>query len=319
MSNLKLSVIVPTRDRPEKLNSTLAALARQQDIDPRDYELIVVDDGSDPPVAIERGARARVAHLIRLDGDGRSVARNKGAEAAGGELLVFVDDDVLVSPGFLSAHWGARLDWPGALQVGATPLPETALAAPFGRFRQRLEDALVPDSAGPLQARRFTAQNMAVERSVFRRLGGFDPELSVGEDQDLALRHTADGGPIVFVPQARGVHDDHDALDLESYCARGERYMAELVRLGARHPDWPGTVERALVNGPVRLGGEPASLTAKKLLKGVLMWAPMHAIGLGLVSLIEKLAPDSGLLDRLYRVHLGAHLQRGYRRGLRDA
>ena len=51
MSDLKLSVIVPTRDRPEKLGRTPAALAEQGDLDQKDYELIVVDDGSVPTAA----------------------------------------------------------------------------------------------------------------------------------------------------------------------------------------------------------------------------------------------------------------------------
>jgi GT2 family glycosyltransferase len=256
---------------------------------------------------------------MRLEGDGPSAARNRGASAARGELLVFVDDDMQIGPTFLACHWQAHLEWPGALQVGSIRLPEPAMATPFGRFRQHLEAHEVPDSAGPVEATNFcTAANMATERSVFERLGGFDPWLSAGEDQDLALRHTDRGGCIVFVPAARAVHND-DALSVESYCDRAERYMEELVRFGARHPDWPSSVERARVNGPTRWGREPASLSAKKLVKRALMWAPIHAVALGLVSIVERLAPESRLLDRLYRMHLGAHLQRGYRHGLRRA
>jgi glycosyltransferase involved in cell wall biosynthesis len=319
MSDLKLSVIVPTRDRSERLRPALAVLAAQEDLDPMEYELIVVDDGSVPPVAPRNPANGPVTSVMRLEGDGPSAARNLGASAARGELIVFVDDDMQVVPNFLASHWQAHLEWPGMLQVGFNRLSETMLASPFGRFRQRLEHEFLPKLAGPVEARTAInycpAANMAIERRTFERLGGFDPKLSTGEDQDLAVRHTDRGGRIVFVPAARAVHDDV-ALGLESYCGRAERYMEELVRFGARHPDWPDSVERARVNGPTRWGREPASLSAKKLLKGVLIWGPVHAIGLGLVSALERLAPDSGLLDRLYRAHLGAHLQRGYRRGL---
>jgi glycosyltransferase involved in cell wall biosynthesis len=318
-SRPKMSVIVPTRDRPEKLGATLAALGRQQDMDPTAYELIVVDDGSVPPAIAETPADGPEARVIRLEGDGPSAARNRGATAARGELLVFVDDDMEVAPSFLASHLQAHVEWPGMLQVGFNRLSEEETATPFGRFRQRLEDQSMPSLPGRVEAPNFcTAANMAIESSLFGRLGGFDSKLSTGEDQDLAMRHTEAGGGIVFVPAAHAVHND-SAVGLTGYCARAERYMEELVRFGARHPDWPDSVERARVNGPIRWAREPPGLSAKKLLKTVLLWRPVHVTMLRLVSLVEAIAPESRLLDKLYRVLLGAHLQRGYRRGVRSA
>src|SRR5262245_36564465 len=255
MAEPKLSVVVPTRNRPERLRRTLAALGDQQGLDGKEYELIVVDDGSIPPATLSEASGEATVTLVRLEGEERSVARNRGAECARGELIVFVDDDIRVSPTFLASHWDAHLNWPGALQVGSIQLPDVATATPFGAFRQRLEEEGVPDTSGPVAARNFcTAQHMAVEQSIFRALGGFDPALSVAEDQDLALRHSARGGGIVFVSSAAAIHDDDSALTLGSYGERAEFYMQELVRFGAQHPDWPENAERARVNGPVRWG-----------------------------------------------------------------
>ena len=120
------------------------------------------------------------------------------------------------------------------------------------------------------------------------------------------------------MPAARAIHND-SAVGLTGYCARAERYMEELVRFSARHPEWPDNLERARVNGPVRWRQEPIRLSAKKLVKTALMWRPIGAAALGLVSILERISPKSRLLDKLYRILLGAHLQRGYRRGLRSA
>jgi GT2 family glycosyltransferase len=314
----KVSVVIPTRDRPEKLRATLAALFRQAEFDQANYEVIVVDDGSFPPVDL-KSAGGGAVKLDRLEGGGRSAARNRGAELSVGELLIFVDDDMQVGETFLAAHWRAHVQWPGVLQLGAVRLPSVALVTPFGRFRQALEDQSVPDGAGPIPSLTYwTAQNMAIEREAFARLGGFNPELSVSEDQDLAERHAGRGGELVFVPDAAAVHDD-DALTLDSYCDRAERYMAELVRFGALHPGLPDTVERARVNGPTRWGREPAGLTAKKLLKTALTWPVVGSGTHALVRALERYRPESRTLDRLYRAILGAHLQHGYRRGLRSA
>jgi glycosyltransferase involved in cell wall biosynthesis len=274
MSHMKLRVIVPTRDRPAKLGETLTALADQRGLDRGEYELIVVDDGSVPPAALPMLAAQPVVRMIRLEGAGPSAARNCGASAARGELLVFVDDDMRVGAAFLISHWRAHIEWSEALKVGSVRLPKAAIATPFGRFRQRLEDKPIPDGGGVVQARNFcTAANMAIER------GGLE-------------------------------------LGVEGYSNRAERYMEELVRFGARHMDRPESTERARVNGPTRWGEEPLRLSAKKVLKVALTWAPIHAAVLALVRIVERISPNSSLLDRLYRVHLGAHLQRGYRRGL---
>jgi GT2 family glycosyltransferase len=319
MPELKLSVVIPTRDRPGKLSSTLGALTKQRDFDNRDYEVIVVDDGSDPPVRGQIPNHAPLAEIVRLAGAGPSAARNRGAGFAKGSLLVFLDDDLQVDPGFLTSHWQAHLKWPEALQVGSIRLPEELVATPFGRFRQRLEDQQVPTASGPVKARNFcTAANMAIERSAFQRLGGFDEGLNASEDQDLALRHTDSGGEIVFAQAARAIHND-EAVDLDSYCLRAERGMEDLVAFAAQHPDRSENVERARVNGPVRWGREPITLSAKKLAKRILMLPPVRAATRVLISVLERLAPDSELLDRFYRALLGAHLQRGYRRGLRRA
>jgi GT2 family glycosyltransferase len=320
MADLKLSVVVPTRNRPEKLRRTLTALSEQRGFDASsDYEVIVVDDGSVPRVEAVTRSTGPVSEVLRLGGDGPSAARNLGASRARGELLVFVDDDMQVADDFLESHWQAHLEWPDSLQVGSNRLPDAALERPFGRFRQRMEAEPMPALAGPIDTHQFsTAANLAIQREAFERLGGFDPALSTGEDQDLALRHTEQGGRIVFVPNARAVHDD-DALSLRGYCERAQRYMEEIVRFGGAHPDLPETVDRAEVNGPIRWRAEPVTRSAKKLIKAALIWPPIRAVAFAAVRLLERIAPDSSALDRLYRTILGAYLQRGYRSALGGA
>ena len=97
---LRVTVVVPTRGRAAYLEVTLDSLRRQRTETP--HELIVVDDGATdatPEVAERFGAR-----LIR-HGERRSLnaARNSGLRAAGAPLVAFVDDDVLVPPGWLDA------------------------------------------------------------------------------------------------------------------------------------------------------------------------------------------------------------------------
>ena len=311
---IEISVVVPTRNRLEKLNQTLSSLAKQT-LDPARYEVLVVDDGSEPPIQLPtRGPTERFRVLRIMHGE-RSAARNHGATVATGEFLAFVDDDMILAPVFLEAHRAAQRQWPGALAVGAVSLPEEVVGTPFGRFRADLETRGVPHQRGVVIQPNFcTATNMSLSKEGFLALGGFDPDLVSAEDQDLALRHSARGGAIVFIPEAVAIHNDH-SLDIRSYCRRAEWGAENMMPFCQHHPDLTENRLRAVVNGPVRWRTDSASLVLKKLLKSVLGSGSVPEILFALTGLVERVNPSSRVLSWLYQMLLGVHLQRGFRRG----
>jgi GT2 family glycosyltransferase len=304
----RVSIVIASRDRNEELATTVAPLGASEGV-----EIIVVDDGSARPVAVPG------AGVIRTPGLGRSEARNTGARAAAADLLLFLDDDITVSPGLLPAHLGAhqgRAD--DLLVVGAIRLPESALRTPFGRFRQRLEASGLPGPGRPVPPNFCAAANMSISRARFLALGGFAEDLQEAEDQDLALRHSAKGGQIVFLPEAEAIHRD-SAVDIRSYCERVERGAGHVVRFCRRYPQWPDNALRARVNGPLHLRGEPVGLSARKLIKTSLGLPPLRDALFAAIRVLERRAPEHAVLDRLYRIAIGAHIQRGFRSGLAAA
>ncbi len=103
----KISVVMPTHDKAPYLALTLASFVGQSF---RDFELIVVDDGStdDTREVLSRyGDRLPLRPVHRTQG-GRAAARNSGLAAARGEVIVFNDDDRLVAPSFLAEHWARQ-------------------------------------------------------------------------------------------------------------------------------------------------------------------------------------------------------------------
>jgi glycosyltransferase involved in cell wall biosynthesis len=105
------SVIITAYQRPDRLREALRSV---QDQTYRDFEVIVVDDGSQPPldgVADEFRADPRIRYL-RLENGGPGRARRKGTEAAGGRWLCFLDDDDL----YLSRHLATLAPYCGAQQ-----------------------------------------------------------------------------------------------------------------------------------------------------------------------------------------------------------
>jgi glycosyltransferase involved in cell wall biosynthesis len=310
----RLSVVIPTRNRQSALHRVLRSL-QHQTLAPSAYEVLVVDDGSDPPVRCASSTGGPMLRLIRLPHVERSAARNQGAREARGEILVFIDDDMLPGRNLLEAHAVAQAEWPSALAAGEITLPPETLRTPFGLFRSGLETSALPSSRGPVSRPNFaTAANMSVSRDRFLALGGFDPSIVTSEDQDLALRHSAAGGTIVYLPEATAVHDD-SATSLREYCRRAEWGAEHMAPFCHRYPAWPDNQRRRTVNGPISWSEDPPRLILRKAGKHLVGWPPLLGLLHALIERLEAHAPSSRLLASLYRLALGIHLQRGFRRG----
>lgn len=306
-----LSVIVPTRNRYEKLLKTIESL-RKQTLNAEDYEIIVVDDGSTKPVEIS-GVK-----VLRLEGVERSVARNTGAKIANGELLVFVDDDMEVCQTFLEEHKKAFDEWNDALLVGRVSLSDELLKTSFGKFRQELEQDVVPLKEGLTDVQNLcTAQNMAISKERFFALGGFDSKIISCEDQDFALRHRAENGRTAFVSTALAVHHD-DAIDIRAYCRRCEWGMQKMIPYCKRHADFQDNIEREQTNGLLKFRQESFSRSIRKTFSKFLSFQVCIEILFFLTRLAERFAPNSFLLKRLYSLLIGLHNFRGYRKGINE-
>lgn len=180
---MRMSAIVPATDRPSTLSECIGALEAAQDAPD---EVIVV---SEP------------------DGAGPAQARNEGARRAGGDLLVFVDADVLVHADALSrlrALFDADRDLAAAF--GSYDDAPRAPGAVSG-FRNLLHHHVHQSSPGP--ASTFWAGLGAVRRDAFEAAGGFDelryPRSSV-EDIDFGLRLSSAGRRCVLDPAIQGTH-----------------------------------------------------------------------------------------------------------------
>jgi glycosyltransferase involved in cell wall biosynthesis len=207
---IQFSVIVPTRNRPSQLRACLAALTCQEF--PRDcFEVIVVDDGSELPLAEIPHVR-----LLRQPHRGPAMARNTGAAQARGRWLAFTDDDCLPVPTWLAAL-AARLTAHPECLVGG-PVVNLLTDNPYAGASQQLVSYLLSYHNADLdRSGFFTSNNMAVATAAFIEAGGFDPALprAAAEDRELCDRWHHQHRPMTFVPEAV-VHHMH-ALDLRSF------------------------------------------------------------------------------------------------------
>jgi glycosyltransferase involved in cell wall biosynthesis len=212
---MEISVVVLSYNSRDVLRRALERLAAQDF--PRDaYEVIVSDDGSTDGTADMIRALAFPAALRHVVGPhaGISAVRNRGADAARGRVVLFVDADFWAEPGLLAAHH--RRYPPDAARVavqGATPIDPDSLTTPFMRVKEVSPDLTVR-SRHRMSPYHTIFRNASVLKTDLDGAGGFD-EAFPGygyEDLDLALRMSAEGVVFEYEPDAVGYH--HHVEDL---------------------------------------------------------------------------------------------------------
>ncbi len=234
-----VSVVIPTYNRRPILEKCLLALERQQACREIDrYEVVVVDDGStDGTPDWLRGAAERFPHvrLIEQSHGGPAEGRNRGVDHAHGDVIVFIDSDLVVTDSFLSCHasslvrsWEARGD---RLCFTYGAVVNTANFEQPTAERHKLRD---------LSWAYFATGNVAIAKEVLQRAGLFDTAFRLygWEDLELGERLRRIGVQLIKCPAAVGYHW-HPALTLDQIPrlieVEGERARMGLVFF-RKHP-----------------------------------------------------------------------------------
>lgn len=223
---MKASVIVCTRDRCVRLEALLASLAAAKPAAGMELELVVVDDGSRDAtsVTVKRFASSAnfPAYLLQQPGRGLAAARNRGLREVRGDLIIFLDDDCVVSANYfreVAARFAAD-DQP-VFRGGRVVLGDPAdapLTIKTSSYTERLAERADPGGF-------ILGCNMAMPRTVLAKVGLFDERFGAGaplksaEDTDYMLRASLAGIRVEYVP------------DMTVYHHHGRRTAGEVGRV----------------------------------------------------------------------------------------
>ena len=242
MNRIELSVVIPAHNAEQYIGQQLDALARETWTG--DWEVVVVDN-----LSTDRTAEIAAAFVDRIptlrvvrayDRRGPSYPRNVGVDAARAEAVAFCDADDVICPGWLEAIGNTVQQQPfvtGALDVDRLNSPW--LADSRGR----------PSRSGPLRYRALfdvaSGGNMAVQRELWDRLGGFSETLEAAEDIEFSMRAWMAGINLKMEPGA--VVQYRYREDVGALWRQGQAYGVgrvqvdkELRRLGYRVTTWAG-------------------------------------------------------------------------------
>lgn len=225
---ITLSVIVPTKDRGLVLHRTLSALS--ESLWGLESEVVVVNDGKDPLTPLMQSFPE--FHFIKNPGRGVASARNFGVTKASGSLLLFLDDDILVSAQsvrhVIALHEEHRkacfnLNWEYTEELNGK-LQETL----FGRFLQYhrmtsfrgwYNDENSWRENELFESKSVASFHLSIERNCFLKSGGYNEGFPFAgfEDYDFPLRLRAAGVRFFIDTRVTVYHNEMDRLNMTNW------------------------------------------------------------------------------------------------------
>lgn len=240
---MDLSVIIATYNRVTLLQRLLGQLDVQT-LDPKRFEVVVVDDGGkeNAQEALKGAQHGYRLVALRQPNAGPAAARHRAIENATGRVLVVVDDDMQVQPTFLDEHLkmhpaGARRAVLGRLapdsHIGEMPYFERWYANGHQRTADRAKNGKLE-----LDGYAFYTGNVSMLRDDYLSVGGFDFSLRLGEDTDLGLRLEKSGVELCYSGDAVAFHGS-DHTNEEKWLAKARAYGVNFHKIGRKHFDLP--------------------------------------------------------------------------------
>ena len=207
----KVSVVIPTLNRAELVAATIDRIENQtvsRDL----YQVLVIDNASTDNTAevlVQKTATYPNLKVFNQHKKGAAATRNIGIREAEGEVVLFIDDDILAEPNLIEAHLNYHREHPGASIIGAVTAPWEKATEPFLRYL-RDKGILNPYSiaCGAMDFSYYHTGNVSTPRKFLRDAGFFNEEFRVYgmEDIELGYRLEKAGCRMVPGPHAKALH-----------------------------------------------------------------------------------------------------------------
>ena len=231
---MKYSIIVPVFNRPDEVDELLESLCHQ---DVKDFEVIIVEDGSKKPCkdVCDKYASILDLHYYYKENSGPGQSRNYGAERANGKWLIVLDSDVVLPKNYLrNVESGMRNEdafgGPDASHPSFTPI-QKAISYSMTSF---FTTGGIRGGKGKKLDKFFPrSYNMGIRREVYQELGGFT-KMRFGEDIDFSYRIIEAGYKTALIPEAWVWHKRR--TDFRKFFRQVYNSGIARINLEKRHP-----------------------------------------------------------------------------------
>ena len=316
-----VSVIIPTYNRKGLLREALDSLAQQTY--PNDhFEVIIVDDGStDGTAEIATETFPFTLRYFWQSNQGDAAARNVGAQHSQADFLVFLDDDILIEPGYLTHIIDAHDKCHNMIVVGTCYLWPVE-TSPFSQASRVTPVSDHIDTITELPFRDVFSNNMSLRREAYFEIGMMQglnfPGSSMWCDLDFSYR--AYQQDFEFRCSAKAVcwHRDYASRTLDDQKRRMRTAACRAVVLLQKYPELLAHLPMFYDKTPILWDQDSSRVIARKLVRSVASSRFALWIMEQIVNTLEKHSPASTILPSLYRYIIGGYIFQGYREGLSE-
>ncbi len=249
MDGLELSIVVPTYNRANSLETIYKSLVNQK-LDRSIFEIIFINDGSSDETLEkleELGQKYNknkeiIIRVLTQDNQGQAVARHHGVQASFGRVLIFLDDDMeLQNDNFLQAHFDCHQQESLAVVYGAILPPKNNPKRPaFEYFYEKsissMYQAFLFGLVKP-DGQHFFSANVSMSKQIYNDAGGFDSNYRHAEDREFGLRiMNKTTANFVFCPKAAAYHNSTTGR-FSSFINRARLYGVYDYKMSMLYPE----------------------------------------------------------------------------------
>jgi glycosyltransferase involved in cell wall biosynthesis len=272
-----LTIVVPTHQRCRAVTRLVRELGTQLGDDPDTAEgvdvLVVADGSTDGTVEVLEALELPVPlKVVWQRNRGRSAARNVGLSLARGEVVLFLDDDLVPRPGLIARHRASHEDGDEHVLVGPYPLvPRPFPVAPNNEWFDTVYAELT-EAKVVTRADRFAVGNTSGPATLFREVGGFEEGFTGWGCEDIELGHRllSVGVEVRFDSEAAAEH--RQELSVAQLCANSVSNGRNIVRAVTLHPD---LIDEILPVQPTLPSRRPAKAVARALFRLLPVHSPL--------------------------------------------
>jgi glycosyltransferase involved in cell wall biosynthesis len=320
---MKISVVIPTYNRPKQLSAVIDKVLESETNGIELIEVIVVDNGSvlrsEPVVAEKQSRPPFTLQYVWQENSGPAAARNHGFRIASGEIVLCVDDDILFESDAIKWHIKAHIERPCSVICGQCPIADSGDAG----FAYAYLNGLQPEytqTLGPIRQHIIASGQISFEKKQFAGDGPYRSDLRTpaAEEYELSYRLAKMDVPICVEPRARGLHlvsgtiRDKSIQEFKYGVVIGECYF-KVPELREFEP------YRLLyeTNCNIQPGKDSLQLMAKKFLKSLNGPETLRKALIAGGELICKSPLPKAVKISTLRWIFGVNLQVGVREGIR--